>query len=424
MYLFAKEADPLNGPEGSNPSVSAMEKSLKNNIWKYTLLLIANKRIFIAVLGTYYLTISGVTPKVIGIILLAGSLSGFLFEIPSGYMSDKVGHKQTLIISRILMLLSTIFFLVANSVTFLILGAILLSASAAFQSGTGSAFMHETLRGLKKEHEYAKVMGKISSIGFAVPIIFIVLVPFLVSVGYKTPFLIALVIDLIGLFAAISLTVPPVLQQHIEEIGPTNFKQVLQEGYHLNFFSIALFSGLVSGTLFGIGGFRAPYQTFLEIPVIWYGVFFGIGRVFASLMLAYSGNIKKYFTLPSFYGFQLIIYSFLFIVLGIISSWWVVVVAFIIMNAFQWGLSKIDEGYQLDIIRSSKFKATLLSTGSQIDQTVSAVSGLSIGFVIERMSYQYGFLYSGIIFLIILLPLYLYIARRYKAGVYGNKSNV
>ncbi len=24
MYLFAKEADPLNGPEGSNPPVSAM----------------------------------------------------------------------------------------------------------------------------------------------------------------------------------------------------------------------------------------------------------------------------------------------------------------------------------------------------------------------------------------------------------------
>ena len=295
-----------------------MEKNLQNNIWKYALLLIANKRIFVAVLGAYYLTIPDVTPKIIGTILLAGSLSGFLFEIPSGYMSDKIGHKLTLVISRVLMLMSTVFFLVANNIPFLILGAIFLSASAAFQSGTGSAFMHETLQGLRREHDYARVMGKISSIGFAVPIIFMVLVPFLVSVSYKTPFLIALVIDVIGLLAAISLVVPPVPQEHIEEIGATNFKQVLQEGYRLNFFSIALFSGIISGTLFSVGGFRAPYQAFLEIPVIWYGVFFGIGRAFASLMLAYSGKIKKYITLPSFYGFQLIIYTLLILVLGII----------------------------------------------------------------------------------------------------------
>lgn len=401
-----------------------MEKNLQNNIWKYALLLIANKRIFVAVLGAYYLTIPDVTPKIIGTILLAGSLSGFLFEIPSGYMSDKIGHKLTLVISRVLMLVSTIFFLVANNITFLMLGAIFLSASAAFQSGTGSAFMHETLQGLKREHDYARVMGKISSIGFAVPIIFMVLVPFLVSVSYKTPFLIALVIDVIGLLAAISLVIPPVPQEHIEEIGATNFRQVLQEGYRLNFFSIALFSGIISGTLFSIGGFRAPYQAFLEIPVIWYGVFFGIGRAFASLMLAYSGKIKKYITLPSFYGFQLIIYTLLILVLGIISSWWVVITAFIIINAFQWGLSKIDEGYQLDIIKSSKFKATLLSTGSQIDQAVSAVSSFGVGFIIERVSYQYGFLYSGIIFLVILFPLYLYIVRKYKAGVYKNTEVV
>lgn len=234
--------------------------------------------------------------------------------------------------------------------------------------------------------------------------------------------MIAFVVDVIGLLAAISLAVPSVTQEHIEEIGATNFKQVLQEGYRLNFFSIALFSGIISGTLFSVGGFRAPYQIFLEIPVIWYGIFFGIGRAFASLMLAYSGKIKKFITLPSFYGFQLIIYTLLILVLGIVSTWWIVVVAFIIISAFQWGLSKIDEGYQLDIIKSSKFKATLLSTGSQIDQAVSAVSSFGIGFIIERVSYQYGFLYSGIIFFAILFPLYLYIAHRYKTGIYETVS--
>jgi len=100
------------------------------------------------------------------------------------------------------------------------------------------------------------------------------------------------------------------------------------------------------------------------------------------------------------------------------------VITFIVINVFQWGLDKIDEGYQLDIIKTSKFKATLLSTVSQIDQAVSAVSSFGVGFIIERVSYQYGFLYLGIIFFVLLFPLYLYIARRYKAGVYNNADVV
>src|SRR3989344_3349293 len=162
-----------------------MQKLLQGNIWKYTLLLIANKRIFVAILGAYYLTIPDVTPEGIGIILLAGSLAGFIFEIPSGYVSDKIGHKTALVLSRLFMLVSTLFFLFASNIIFLILGGVFMSMAHAFHSGTGSAFMHETLRGLKREKEYAKVMGKISSIGFAIPIVFMVLTPFLVSISFK-----------------------------------------------------------------------------------------------------------------------------------------------------------------------------------------------------------------------------------------------
>ena len=397
-----------------------MKKRLKDNIWKYTLLLITNKRIFVAILGAYYLTVPNVTPKIIGTILLAGSLSGFIFEIPSGYVSDKIGHKHALVISRVLMLISTCFFLLANNVTLLILGGVFMSASSAFHSGTGSAFMHETLRGLNRELEYAKVMGRLSSVGFAVPIVLMMLVPFLVGVSYKLPFVISLIIDLIGLAAVASLMVPVVPPDEINEIKTKNFKEVLQEGYRLNYFSIALFSGIVGGTLFSVGGFRGPYQMFLQIPVIWYGIFFGVGRIIASLLLAYSGKIKKYISLLAFYRFQIIIYSGLFFILGLMPSWQMVVFAFIIINAFQWGLSKIDESYQLEIIKTSKFKATLLSTGSQIEQAISAITSFGIGFLIDRVSYQRGFLYLGIIFFIVTLFLYLYIARRHAKGCYKN----
>lgn len=394
-----------------------MSKDLRSNIWKYAVFSIANKRVFIAILGAYYLSTPGVTPKGVGIILLAGSLANFIFEIPSGYVSDKIGHKQALVISRVFVLFSTVFFLLANSISFLILAAALMSIGHAFHSGTGSAFMHETLKGLRREQDYASVMGKIGAIGFAVPIALTVAVPFLVSVSFKLPFVVSLVVDLVGLAAAVSLIAPPVPLEHIKEIGVTNFKKVIQEGHQLKFFSFALFSGIVAGTLLGVGGFRAPYQTFLAIPVIWYGIFFGLGRALASLMIAYSGKIKTSASIFSFYKFQLILYSILILALGAISNQWVVVLLFLLLNAFQWGLSKAEDSYLIEIIKTSKFKATLLSTESQISQAVAAVVGFGIGFMVERLSYQLSFLYLGIIFVIVLLPLYLYIIREHRVNV-------
>lgn len=391
-----------------------MEQNLQGNIWKYALILIANKRIFIAILGVYYLTIPDVTAQTIGMLFLASNIAGFLFEIPSGYLSDKIGHKQALVVARISMLVSTMFFLLAENAFFLMLGGIFLAISNAFQSGTGSAFMHETLRGLKREDDYTEVMGKIGSIGFAVPIVFMMTVPFLTSISYKLPFIISLATDAIGLGAALSLAVPKVPPEHIEEIEATNFWQVIREGHRLHFFIFSLFAGIIGGALFALSGFRAPYQAFLGMPVIWFGVLFGLGRMGASLLLAYSGRLKKRMSVFSFYRFELILYSGFLFLLGTVSTWWVVAGVFIVSNAFNWGLSRIDEGYQMDIIKESKFKATLLSVGSQMELLIGAVGSFGLGFAIERVSYQYGFLYLGIVFLTLLLPVYILIVRRYK----------
>lgn len=239
------------------------EASLRKNIWKYTIAAVANKRIFVAIIGAYYLTVQDVTLQTIGIITLFSSLSSFLFEIPSGYVSDKIGHKQALIVSRILLLISSICFFTAENVTMLIIAAIAMSAGFAFNSGTGSAFMHETLSELKRDNEYSSIMGKVSAIGFAVPVILTVLVPFLVSISYKIPFLIMAIVDCVGLAAVISLTKPKMSQAHIEEVQASNFKQVIREAFRVQYFTIAFFSGIISAMLLSTSAFRSPYQIFM-----------------------------------------------------------------------------------------------------------------------------------------------------------------
>lgn len=397
-----------------------MPQNLQSNIWKYTLILITNKRVFLAILGAYYLTIPTVTPQWIGTILLVSSITGFLFEIPSGYFADKFGHKETLVIARFLMILSSFFLLIANNVYVLMLGGIFMSLSMAFHSGTGSAFMHETLRALGREKDYSKVMGKASSIGFAVPVVLMVLVPLLVGISYKLPFLIGLILDTVGLITALLLVKPPVTPGHVEEVGVTNFREVVREGYRLHYFRYAIFMGIITGALVAVGVFRAPYQVLLDIPVIWFGVFLGLGRAIAALMLAYSGKLHVYFKdIHAFQSFMLVIFAVQIFLLGILTSPWIVVTLFITINAFQWGLSQVGSSFLLEIIKDSKFKATLLSVPAQVDMAASAVLSFILGVAIEHFSYQSGFLTIAIFFVAILIPLYLYIQRN-KSGLAQN----
>lgn len=388
-------------------------KGVEGNLLKFTIALITNKRLFAAILGAYYLTIPGVTPVWVGTILLVSTFSGFLFEIPSGYIADKIGHKKALIVWGISLVLSTLFFLFADSLPFLFLGGIFLSVGFAFLSGTGTAFTHETLRALGRASEFREVWGKMKSIGFAVPIVLVTFIPFLVSVDWRLPFLIALISDLIGLVAVCSLVVPPIPQEHIDEIRLTNFKQVMHDAYKINFFRYAIFSGVLGGVLFGIGGFRAVYQSALEIPVIWFGVLAGAGRVLASFLLWHSGKIQKIFRSPvQIYTTKLMAFTILIIALGLTQNVWGIAVLFLVINAFQWGLSNI--GYSVEATGKSKFKATLLSVRSQIEALIGGGAAFLLGYLIEMVGYSKSFLILAFLLVFVLIPFLYMIAQDKK----------
>jgi len=387
--------------------------NLESNIWKYTVSLVTNKRIFAAILGAYYLTVPDVTAQTIGFIVLVGNLAGFLFEIPSGYLSDKMGHKQTLVFAHFLMLVSSILFAIANNTVLLIIASVFFNTAGAFRSGTGSAFMHETLRALGRDHEYAKVTGKSSSIGFLIPIVLTAAVPFLVEISFKLPFIIAAGLDVIGLLVALTFVAPNVPPVEIEEIKATNFKQVLAEGRSLGYLKFSLFNALISGSLIAFSIFRAPYQIELGILVIWFGVLLGAGRLMASGLLFYSGKIKHWFTdIHAFNWFRIFLYTILIALVALSDNLWLVLGTFILINGFQWGLTQISQGFTMEIIKQSKFKATLLSITSQIDSLISGVGAFLIGALIVKTSYQIGFAVLAGVFFGLTVMLNLYIVKR------------
>lgn len=387
---------------------------LESNIWKYTIFSICDKRVFISILGAFYLTIDGVSAATIGYITAISTVVSFLLGIPGGYIADKLGHKIALILSRVIMLSSSICFLFADSLFTVIVASALFGVAFAFTRGVGSAFMHETLRGLDKDSEYTHIMGRVSSIGFAVPAVIAILVPLTVIYGERMPFVIALCLDSIALIVSLCLVHPHVKEEHVDVFEKLTLNKMWKEGIKLDFFRLMLISPIITGAMIGFTHYRAAYQSLLEIPVEYYGIFFGIGRLLAATISAYNGKLKTYFTLKSFYLFQILTFSGLFAILAMTSNPAIVVTTFIVMNVLLWGLNQIPNGFMLEIIGKSRYKATLLSVRSQVDYVATFVTGLAFGVMLEDYGYQDVFAYFTVGFFTLLIFIYLWSMRIVK----------
>ncbi len=344
-----------------------------------------------SIFGVYLLTLPDTNAASLGLVFTIGSLMGFIAEVPSGYLSDKLGHKESMILSRFLYVCSTGCFLVGFNIWWFIVGIILMNVGHAFWSGTNSAFMHETLRALGKDDQYATIMGKMKSTGFVLPIIFIVTVPFLVTISYRAALVLPLVLDVIGLLIAFTLIKPPVTPQMIEEISNTNFKAVIKEGVERHIFSYLFLMGLMLASVMVLGGFKDVYQQLLGIPVVYYGIFWAGSRVFVALLLRTNGFIKARFSFHQFLWAKFLGAMLLILLLAIVKHPAVVVFIFMLSSAFNWSFTEANTHYLLEKMGNSNFKATLLSFEWGFNNLIRSLLVIGFGFISTVYSFQVAF---------------------------------
>jgi len=98
---------------------------------------------------------------------LLGSLSAafvVLGEVPTGYVADRIGRRNSLLVGSVLLALSVLGFLVARTfLAFAVLWA-LWALGLAFRSGSGDAWLYEILEERLDEGEFTRVRGRGGSV--------------------------------------------------------------------------------------------------------------------------------------------------------------------------------------------------------------------------------------------------------------------
>ena len=90
-------------------------------------------------------------------------LASFLFEIPSGYMSDVFSRRRVMLLGNVFTLAGFMIIAMAYGFWALVLGEAMLGISAALYSGTMEAYTYDLLKRNKSQKQFLKEFGSITT---------------------------------------------------------------------------------------------------------------------------------------------------------------------------------------------------------------------------------------------------------------------
>lgn len=386
-----------------------MRGKYESNIGKFFVFSLSQRRHFMTIISIFFLTLPDTTAKQIGFYTALGAVASFLLEIPSGYFSDRFGHKNTLVLAKVLMILSTLAFIFASGFVTFTIASVLIACAFALTSGTDRAFMHDTYIALRKEKEYGVAMSRLIAYVSLISAFFIIALPLLTAISIRTPFVVALALDIAGLLAVLTLVTPPqavaVAQVDWRQLG-----RVLRRAVKPGFYTTALFIGTIGGFLIAEGGYRWVYLESLGFPIILLGFVNGLSRF---IWFAIGTNTQRFRHIPvqRLLQAELVLFPAALIMAAILDNPYVVGIIFAATIGYFWGRNELYTHHFLSrFIVDKRYKATMLSVKHQVQAAIEIAVALAIGFVMQR-SYKLGYLTLGAALFTVLLVIYMRIPQ-------------
>ena len=173
-----------------------MRKDVKNKLeWNIRLVYIQAFVFGIAffyneVIGLYYRVFS-LSFTQISMVLLVVLFAGLLLEVPSGAFADLHGRKKSMMMAGVLLSLGLGVLAFLPGFWFFIIAAIFMGMAWAFWSGAFQALLYDSLKDLKREKEFLKIMSAEVSIMLFVGIASAYFGPYLFSFDPRIPFYVA-----------------------------------------------------------------------------------------------------------------------------------------------------------------------------------------------------------------------------------------
>jgi MFS family permease len=387
---------------------------IKSNIWKYYIFSFLTEFTIFLPFIVYYFQELGFSLGQIALLQSISAVTVFIFEIPSGYIADKIGRKNSLIISVILQLAGVIILYASQNYAMLIIAHIFNGLAWAFVSGADSALIYDSLIFLKREGEYKKISGKANFFGEIAIIISAILGSLIVGFGIKQTILLTIFGYTILVFVTFSFAEPPrdTAKKHTLHLEISNLFAVIKKSLHnKKLLGLFLYSFILLGVSSTIFVIYQPYFRATTLPLQYYGYIFAAFSIFAAIAALNAHRIEKkigaYWSLllmPLFLAGALIG--------GSLAFMWAGFMFFFLRELVRGYVYPVLGDYTNKIINSRE-RATVLSIGSMFARLGFIIILTIFGFLSDNYGLKAVLLSTGIILLLFTIIVPIIIKNKY-----------
>ena len=346
---------------------------------------------------------NGLTISDLFIIQSIYSVTIAIIEIPSGYVADVLGRKNSMIIGTFFGCLGMVVYASSFGFEGFLVAALCLGVGQSFISGSDTAIMYDSLLELNRTKDFIKLEGRTISMGnFAEAVAFIA-GGLLAEVSLRTPFYYQIGIAFIGFLVTLLLVEP---KMHRLKDGKTkpwkNIKKIirfsLKENKTLRYYII--YSSIIGAGTLTMAWYSQPYFMSIGINSKFYFGLLGAGLNLAVAIISfYAHKIEEKIKTRTLLILILLSICSCYFIISYIKTLW----GLLILLAFY-----LARGVATPVLRDymnrhipSEMRATVMSIRSFIIRIVFASFSPFFGYVADVYSLSQAILLSGILFFVL-----------------------
>jgi MFS family permease len=373
-------------------------KNLPKNIIQLYLVKIAKWFNLVMPIVVLFYQDTGMTMSQIFILKSVYSIAMVATELPSGYLADVWGCRKTIIWGSVLGALGMLMYCFSSDFYTFIFAEITLGIGFSFVSGADSAILYDSLKGEKREGEYIKYEGSITSAGNFAEALAGIAGGLLATFSLRTPYYFQFFVACIGIPAAIMLKEP----DHILERVRLNMRQIIatvKQTYIQPEMRVAIMiSSFTGAATLTYAWFVQPYFQEAGVPVSLFGVLWTLLNLSAGVLSMYSykveralGNKKTLLLIVIFISAGFILTAFEVSLAGI-----AILFGFYLVRGIATPVLKD----QINQYTDSKVRATILSVRNMEIRLIFAAIGPILGYLTDKFSLSTALVVCGITYFV------------------------
>jgi MFS family permease len=365
-------------------------------------------RFFIPVLALFYIA-SQVSIAQFSLIMSIFAIATLIFEIPSGVITDLIGKKRALIISRSLYIIEIFLIAFFNGFWIFLIAKIISGIGVSLSSGTDSALIYDTLKKMKREKDYKRIAGiKSTIVSISMAVIFII-GGFLFSVNNKLPAIASLPLITLGLILTFFIEEPYINQRKANL--DNCFKQLKES---LTFFKksnylkyLAFFSLPIATLISILFSMSSAYFQAVYIPIF----IIGILSFLSSMTIAFSSRISH--SMEKRFGEKKSLFLMWFLILISVGGMALMLkqvgaIFFFLIPFVDGFFGVVIDTYANKYIRTSH-RTTILSIKNMFNNIGVFILFPIVGYITKLISLQFALIFLGAFFLVYSIFLLIYL---------------